>query len=158
MKYFKNCLTLDEAKAQYKKLVFQLHPDKGGDTATFQDMQNEFEAFQPGSLKYENEMKDHVPAEFMHIINELVNLPCITIEVCGNWIWLSGDTKPVKDQIKSIETGDSYRRGWSKNKSQWYFSPRGYRKRSKKSLSIDEIRDLYGSHTVKANKKQYITQ
>lgn len=157
MEYFKNYTTLDEAKAEYRRLAFKLHPDRGGDTATFQDLQNQFENFKPESLKYKNEMEDHVPEDFMNLVNSLLNIEGITVEICGNWIWLSGDTKPVKDQIKSIESV-TYRRGWSKNKSQWYFSPKGYRKRSKKSLSIDEIRDLYGSHTVKGKKKQYITQ
>jgi hypothetical protein len=31
MKWFKDCQTLGEVKAQYKKLAKQYHPDLGGD-------------------------------------------------------------------------------------------------------------------------------
>lgn len=74
----------------------------------------------------------------------------LIIEVCGSWLWISGDTKPVKDQIKAVETGESYKRGWHKTKGLWYFSPTSYRKYSKEEKSIDEIRALYGSTTIKS--------
>ncbi len=34
---------------------------------------------------------------------------------------------------------------WSSNKQAWYFHRDGYRKRSKKKLTLDEIREYYGS-------------
>ena len=33
----------------------------------------------------------------------------------------------------------------------WYYHTSGYKKKSKKTFSLDEIRDLYGSETIKAN-------
>jgi curved DNA-binding protein CbpA len=44
MKYFNvnNDTTLDELKAQYRKLCFKLHPDKGGDEREFVAMKNEY--------------------------------------------------------------------------------------------------------------------
>lgn len=43
MRYFNENLTVEELDAQYKKLAFQLHPDRGGDTAEFQKMKGEYE-------------------------------------------------------------------------------------------------------------------
>ena len=45
-RYFKQCTTLEELKAEYKKLVMKHHPDRGGDTATMQEINAEYdEAF-----------------------------------------------------------------------------------------------------------------
>ena len=43
MKWFINCKTLEDLKAEYKKLVFKHHPDRGGDTATMQEINNEYD-------------------------------------------------------------------------------------------------------------------
>ena len=37
---FASMPTVEELKRRYKELVMKLHPDKGGDTAKFQDFQN----------------------------------------------------------------------------------------------------------------------
>ena len=41
MRRINDCKTLDEVKAQYKKLAKQYHPDLGGDTATMQEINKE---------------------------------------------------------------------------------------------------------------------
>ncbi len=43
MIYFQNITNLEQAKLQYRKLVKQLHPDKGGSQSEFQHMQQEFQ-------------------------------------------------------------------------------------------------------------------
>lgn len=43
-KYFVNCKTLDELKKVYKHLAQKHHPDVGGDTATMQAINAEYEA------------------------------------------------------------------------------------------------------------------
>lgn len=40
--HFTSCKNIQELKTKYKKLCFKLHPDKGGNSADFQIMQNEF--------------------------------------------------------------------------------------------------------------------
>jgi curved DNA-binding protein CbpA len=42
MKWFNDCQTLEEVKAQYKKLAKQYHPDLGGDTSTMQQINTEY--------------------------------------------------------------------------------------------------------------------
>lgn len=151
--FFKDCETLDEARKLYYKLAMEHHPDKGGDEETFKQLANEFESFRPGKKKYENEMEDWSSEIFAHIIDQLFNIPDLSIEIVGSWIWISGDTKPHKEQIKDIEVGEFYKRGFSRSKNMWYFSPKGYRKKSKKDLSMDDIRSFYGSESVKNNSK-----
>lgn len=151
--YFQNCQTLDEAKSLFWSLAKVHHPDKGGNTATFQEILNQFESFKPGSEKFEGEFEAFNSAEYASIISQLVVIPEIVVEVCGSWVWVSGNTKPYKEEIKAIVTGDSYKRGWSQKKGMWYFSPAGYRKRSKAEYHMNEIRSMYGSTIVEKKEK-----
>ena len=43
MQYFKNVTSVEEVKSLYKKLALANHPDMGGDSATMQEINNEFE-------------------------------------------------------------------------------------------------------------------
>lgn len=108
-------------------------------------MQNQFENFRPTSEKYNGEFDAWNASEYAEIIDQLMQIPNIEIEICGSWIWLHGDTKPVKEQIKGIETGESIKRVWVKKKSKWAFRPANYRKRSNVELSFEEIKAKYGS-------------
>lgn len=47
MKYFTACKTLDELKKEYRRLAMLHHPDVGGDTATMQAINAEFDALFP---------------------------------------------------------------------------------------------------------------
>ena len=148
IKYFNNITTLDEAKKAFYELAKIHHPDKGGDTATFQEILNQFHSFKAGEEKFKGEFQQWDSTAYSSIIMQLIKIPEINIEVCGSWIWISGNTKPYKENIKAINTEEKYRRGWSKAKSLWYFSPVGYRKKSRTELSLDEIREMYGSQNV----------
>lgn len=46
MKYFSNVNSIESLKAQYKKLAFQNHPDRGGDTKVMQKINAEYDARQ----------------------------------------------------------------------------------------------------------------
>lgn len=146
MMYFNHCTTLEELKAEYKKLVFKHHPDRGGNTAIMQEINNQYEnTF--AKLKnthrnatgetYQKETNE-APADFINLINELLKMPGITIEVIGCFIWISGDTKPNKEALKALGFK------WSKSKSMWYKAPEDYHKKSKGETSMDKIRDMYG--------------
>ncbi|MEM6734668.1 MAG: hypothetical protein AAF620_01240 [Bacteroidota bacterium] len=156
--FFKDCTTLDEARKTYYKLAKQHHPNKGGDHETFVEIGNQFKAFRPGTKKYENEFNDWNAALFSDILNQLMQITDITIEVCGSWLWIGGNTKPNAAKIKSIDVGEFYKRGFSRSKSMWYFSPKGYRKRSKNELTIDEIRGLYDHTVINSNPKKTIRE
>lgn len=77
----------------------------------------------------------------------------VTIERIGNWLWLTGDTKPIKQDLQS--------EGWrwhakktkerTDGKGVYYWMPpevRG-RKRRHSNKDLDEIRSKYGSAVLK---------
>ena len=74
-------------------------------------------------------------------LNAIINIHTLKIEICGAWVWVSGDTRNHKDTLK--EAG--YK--WASKKKLWYYRPEGYRSSSRGSLDIDQIRAKYGSTT-----------
>ena len=73
------------------------------------------------------------------IFDKIKHLEGLEFEICGTWLWVSGDTYKHKTDIKSAGFK------WSKNKSQWYWHNGDYKKKSKKFLPMDDIRNLFGS-------------
>ncbi len=158
--YFSNCTTLDEAKALYKKLAFELHPDVSGrdSKAEFQEMQNQFEAFKPQTEKYQTEFESHNAAHFMQIINDLMQIKHdIEIEICGSFIWISGDTRSAKDKIKAVQSEAFKPAQWHRKKFVWFFAPADYRKFSSKEFDMEEIRNKYGSEKYKPHQNHKIS-
>lgn len=153
--YFDNIKTLDELKREYRKLVMLHHPDKGGNTATMQAINNEHDTKFEQLKKAQNAKADadetgktrrvdETAEEFREVLEILIHLEGIEIELCGCWLWISGNTKENKEQLKQAHCR------WSKNKKMWYWhpteAPGGYRKG--KSYSIEEIRTKYGTERI----------
>ena len=155
MKWFNNPQTLEDLKREYKRLAMLHHPDRGGNTADMQEINTEYdELFQrlknvhktaSGTTYTTGEQSSEKAEDFREIINALIHLSGLKIEICGSWIWVTGDTRPHKEELKRLK----FR--WSQSKKAWYYHSSPYRKHSSKSFSLDEIRDLYGSQTVKTN-------
>jgi hypothetical protein len=82
------------------------------------------------------------PERIDAIIEEIKHLPNIEAEICGNWLWVSGDTKPKAATFKKVGLR------WASKKEMWYWRPAGYRKKSKKVYDMDEIRHRFGSKKV----------
>ena len=149
-KYFTTCKTAEEAKQEYKRLARELHPDCNKDhdtTAEFQRMQADFEAVwtrlknihvNADGETYTKETSE-TATQYMDIINKLLHVPGIVIELCGSWLWVSGNTKPAKEDLKALHFK------WSGKKSAWYFHFEPYKKRSKVERSMEDIRNMYGS-------------
>lgn len=160
--YFNNVKDLNELKSQYRKMAFELHPDRGGDAKKFSDMQKEYERlYQQLKLhKAENstesndsyeeteEMKhSDVDDGFKAIIELLIHLKGINIELCGGWLWLSGNTKEHKDKLKAAGCR------WSAKKVMWYWRPNDYKcPFNRHSHSMTYIRLKYGSKKIVSDK------
>lgn len=150
MKYFHNINTLEELRTAYRALLKKFHPDNGGSEEATKEINLEYEKlFQllknrsgADQKKYNTQEDENLREVLQQIINLNVN-----IEICGSWIWVSGNTYPVKESLKAA----GFR--FSKNKKAWYWHAGEYSRRGKK-VSLDHIRSKYGSETVKEYREE----
>ncbi|WP_276484766.1 hypothetical protein [Paraflavitalea pollutisoli] len=157
MKYFSACTTLEEVKKHYKQLALEHHPDRGGDTATMQEINTEY-AFAIAFIAKGKGMTDEqvdqelkLSEEYRQQIDKIIHLPGIIIELVGNWIWVTGETKPVKDNLK--EAGYSF----AFQKKAWFYRNEAFKSYGKGG-SLDQIRAKYGSHAIHTHHRKTLDQ
>jgi curved DNA-binding protein CbpA len=153
MKHFYEIRTETELKARYKELAKEHHPDKGGDAETMKEVNAEYDMLLKkilsGQSIFGEALEDRLvlEKELREAIAKVSGIEDIIIEICGSWVWLTGETKTHKEAIKSV----GYK--WSGNKLAWYFHTGGYKRKGKRSYSLDEIRNTHGS--IQINKSNY---
>jgi curved DNA-binding protein CbpA len=152
-KWFQNVKTLDELRTMYRKLALLHHPDRGGSTQNMQEINAEYEYlskhlidsntdFSEGRKYYEHNASEFIRQK----LDEILFLEEITIEIIGSWIWITGNTRPVKEELKQ----KGFR--FSHNKTAWYWYYGDYHKFSKRQFSMDDIRAMWGSEEVEKQK------
>lgn len=152
--YFNGVSTLAELKATYKKLAFTFHPDCGGDEETMKDINAEYdEVFATLKTSYNNEASDtrqttEMAEDYRTIIETLLNLEGIDLELCGNWIWVSGDTKTHKDTLKQLGML------WASKKKMWYWRADQFKSYGRSKSSMQDIRMKYGSTKFTTNERK----
>ena len=157
MKYFTNCHTIEELKKEYRRLALENHPDRGGDEEIMKIINREYEIM---AKRLENvheageeapKHKAETPAEFIAIIDALMKMSGVVIEICGSWLWLTGNTFQHKDEIAKI----GFR--WSKTKKSWYwFNEIENTTKRRATASMKQIRNKYGSEKIFAKELEKI--
>ena len=151
MKWFHNITTLDQLRSEYRKLAIKHHPDKGGSTVDMQEINAEYEILSKRLINNEASFTDgrrdfehHVSETLRQKINEIISFPSdVNIEIIGRWIWVSGNTRPLKDTLKQ----QGFRFSGNKKSWYWYYGDH-YTKLSNKSFTMDDIRNMFGSSQV----------
>ncbi len=142
--YFATITTLDALKKEYRRLALLMHPDCGGSDAEMQELNRQYdEALKRIRFGAPEGSRDaestETAAEFVRIIDLLIRLN-LDVELCGSWLWIGGDTKPVKDQLKAAGCR------WAAKKCLWYWRPADSApSKSRRSVPMSDIRQKYGS-------------
>ncbi len=143
--YFEGIHNENDAKARYKELAKKFHPDLGGCVEKMKIINLQYEKVLSGV--YQKAGKSITEIEELlkksqrlaEKIYEIINCVGIVVEICGNWIWITGDTKLVKDTLK--EAGFF----WASKKLAWYWrAEESASKHRGKVLSLDQIREKHG--------------
>ena len=137
---------INEAKKIYKTLAKKLHPDVGGTEEEFKMLNSIYNHILEHGIYFSNNSKFDLELE--KIISKILHYDNITIEVVGSWIWLSGDTKIIKDKLKELNFK------WASKKKMWYYGE--MKGRNPKQKSMNEIKSKYGCETLKSKGKYKI--
>lgn len=170
--YFNNVQTLDELRKQYRDLLKKYHPDNGGSEEETKAINVEYERLfkilkdkhtrqqnnssehtangkADSTTSYDNMRYNFEEDELLReMLQKVIHFSDITIEIIGNWIWISGNTYQYKKELK--EFGFKF----AGQKKCWYWHSEAFRKRSRKNLSMNEIRDFYGSTEVETDARK----
>lgn len=164
--YFVNVRTLEELRRQYKELLKKYHPDNAnGSTEATQQINAEYDKlFKALKDRHESKSADgkeddakkdfnnmkydfSEDAKLREVLRQIIPFEGIDIEIAGCWIWLSGNTYGYKKELKEIGFK------WASQKKQWFWHGEAFRKKSHKTLSMDEIRNYYGSTRVQTDSR-----
>lgn len=171
MKYFSKINTLEELRKQYKELLKKYHPDNanGSEEATkainaeydilFKALKDRHEQKQTNpndstdKSDYDNMKYDFTEdKKLREVLQRIITMQGLNIEIVGCWIWVDGSTFVHKDALKTLGFK------WAKEKKKWYFHTEAFRKRSHKKLSMDDIRNYYGSTEVQTEELKRLKQ
>lgn len=97
-----------------------------------------YEVLQEYSGTIKDEQSDYGEL-FNEALNAVLPLAGVFVEICGVWLWITGDTRQHKDALKQANFK------WAPKKKAWYFRPEQFRSFSRGKASLEEIRAKYGS-------------
>ena len=163
MRYFQDVNTLEELRRQYRDLLKKYHPDnKDGSTEATQEINAEYDRlFKLLKDRHESKSADSresnaktdsnnmkydftEDAKLREVLQQIITFEGINIEVCGSWIW-AFDSYDYRKELKKL--GFKY----ASKKRAWYWHSEAFRKKGRKTLSMDDIRSYYGSTEVATN-------
>lgn len=170
-KYFNNVETLEELRRQYRDLLKKYHPDnKDGSTQATQEINAEYDRlFKVLKNRHESKTTDNKEnnaktdfnnmkydfsedAKLREMLNKIIHFDGITIEIIGNWLWINGNTYQYRKELKDL--GFKF----AGQKKSWYWHSEAFRKRSHKKLSMEDIRNYYGSTEVETDGTKRLKQ
>ena len=144
--YFENVKTLNDLKAEYRRLAMANHPDLGGSTAVMQEINAAYDRLfavlkdAHNAAADEEHQTNEMPHEYRDIITALLRMDGLKIELCGCWLWITGNTRAHKDELKALGCH------WSQQKAAWSWHHRDPGARwYRGKRTMQEIRRKYGT-------------
>jgi len=151
--FFNSKMTREEIRKAYRTLAMQHHPDHGGDLATMQALNAEYDWAMdvatrnemPGRTEASYDFQAGTNRKIREAVEAALKHTILTVEVTGWWIWVSGTAKrgtsPANDAALDALQKAGYH--WHSAKKLWYYA--GIPSKNRREWSMDEIRNTYGS-------------
>ena len=144
-------ITPKQVKIAYREASKKYHPDVN---PAGEDMMKVINLAYEVLKDYEGIIKSQQQTDYSDKLNVALNavfgLSGLVVEICGAWVWITGNTRIHKETLKT----SGFK--WAMKKKAWYFRPEEYRSRSKGSTTLDEIRTKYGTTSPDSSPKDYM--
>ena len=137
---------IDELKKEYFKLAKKYHPDAGGTNEQFQTLQNEYDkhlkTLLSGSKLSSEQQANEIELDkaLRDAANALAGLSGIDIELSGKWLWVTGNTYPIRTELKAA--GFLF----ASTKKAWFY--KGTESKGRGKMSLEEIKTKYGATKI----------
>jgi hypothetical protein len=153
--FFDGLSSVSDVKCRYHALAKTYHPDLGGCLETMKTINSQYhEALKQLNNKQEDghvyRYNVKIEQNIVDKISELLTLDDVLIELIGTWIWISGETKKHKEQLK--EKGCR----WHTKRLCWYWRPAGYSCKQANPGSLELLAKKYGSQMFKQDPKKQL--
>ena len=155
MKYFTGIKTIEELRQRYRELLKKYHPDnEGGSVEITQEINAEYDLLfsilseekqtDKESTNYDYQAENDA---FKSVINKIIHINS-DVEIIGSWIWVHSGYE-YRELLKSA--GFKF----APKKKCWCWHYGDYVRYHDKEITLDEIRQKYGSKKVGSKSKQY---
>ena len=126
------------------------HPDRGGDVEIMKNINVEYHYALKnvhGQTSTDSMGKEHtyyynadVEEALMVKISELLalNMNNVDVALVGIWIWVDGDTRNYRKELKSLKLR------WHSGRKKWYYNNTKKRTSYKKNFSFNQMAQTYG--------------
>jgi len=150
MLYFENCFMVEQVKKLYRELALKLHPDKGGNDVDFRVLNEQYLrklASFDGQKSYDAETKKaytyrynkEVEEEILMKVSQLMKFNGVDVMLIGSWLWIEGETKPCKDELKKLGCL------WHSKRFMWYWRQSDQKHYGKHSVcGLEHLAEKYG--------------
>lgn len=156
--WYAGCTTLDALKERYKTLAKTYHPDINPDAgdeimqqinAQYDEMVKRLSRVAADGRTEATEQEARNAATmaqaYRDVIAQIIHLAGLNIELCGAWLWISGETYANREALKTA--GCCY----ASKKKMWYWRPdEAACHRSRRNTTMTDIRIKYGSERIKS--------
>lgn len=146
----KSPVSTSDIKAAYRRACSLYHPDRNPAGQEMMKLVNQaYEALKDFSGDITEQHEQHYGEALNAALNAIIGLG-LEIEICGAWVWVSGDTKLYREALNTA----GYK--WAPKKVRWYFRPSEYKSYNRGNWNMDQIREVHGSKGVHLKQKQLV--
>jgi len=141
----------------YRNKAMQYHPDhKNGDLELMKLVNIAFQTLEAINFQWttgeatEGQKTTPLTETITALWDHLKHYQGITGEIIGSWLWVAGNTYPIKEHLKNLGFKFAH------NKKAWYYHDGDYLKRSRRKFNLEELRNLWGSEGLEKQEAEAI--
>lgn len=158
--WFAGFTTVEAIKAEYRRLAMQYHPDRGGDTATMQEINAQYQVAlknchgqkstgtdgEEHTYWYREDLEQALVEKIDELLRSGIIRKGVECWLIGYWLWVEGDTKPIKETLKALGFQ------WHAKRVCWYWHD-GQRRHTHSNASLEALAERYGARNIGKDRK-----